>query len=90
MFGVIVLAIGAPVVSELSLMFAPRDYLLLALLGILLIGSLSGESLAKGVLAGAFGIMGRFRSGLDPVTAQPRLTFGSTNMMGGIHFSSPP
>jgi putative tricarboxylic transport membrane protein len=84
-FGVIVLAIGAPVVSELSLMFAPRDYLLLALLGILLIGSLSGESLAKGVLAGAFGIMVG-SVGLDPVTAQPRLTFGSTNMMGGIHF----
>jgi putative tricarboxylic transport membrane protein len=84
-FGVIVLAIGAPLVSELSLLFAPRDYLLLALLGILLIGSLSGESLAKGVVAGAFGIMVG-SVGLDPVTAQPRLTFGSTTMMGGIHF----
>ena len=37
-------------------MFAPRDYFLLAIMGILLVGSLSGESLAKGVFAGALGI----------------------------------
>ena len=84
-FGVIVLAAAAPVVSEVSLLFAPRDYLLLALLGILLIGSLSGESLAKGIFAGAFGVMVGM-VGLDPMTAQPRLTFGTVNMMGGIHF----
>jgi putative tricarboxylic transport membrane protein len=84
-FGIVVLAIVGPAVSEIALLFAPRDYLLLALLGILLIGSQSGESLAKGVLAGAFGVMVG-SVGLDPMTAQPRLTFGTTNMMGGIHF----
>jgi putative tricarboxylic transport membrane protein len=84
-FGVIVLAVGAPIVSELSLKVAPRDYFLLAALGLLLIGSLSGESLAKGIIAGAFGILVGM-VGLDPVTAQPRLTFGTTGMMGGIHF----
>ena len=84
-FGIFVLAVGAPIVSEIALLVAPRDYMLLALLGILLIGSLSGESLAKGIIAGGFGVMiGAI--GLDLVTAQPRLTFGSTNMMGGIHF----
>jgi hypothetical protein len=48
--GVIAFAAAAPVISEYSLMFAPRDYFLLAIMGILLVGSLSGESLAKGVL----------------------------------------
>ena len=84
-FGVVVLAAAAPLVSEMALMFAPRDYLLLALLGILLIGSLSGESMAKGVFAGALGVMIGM-VGLDPISAQPRLTFGSTNLMGGIHY----
>jgi putative tricarboxylic transport membrane protein len=84
-FGVIVLAVAAPAISEMALLFAPRDYLLLALLGILLIGSLSGESMAKGVFAGAFGVMVGM-VGLDPISAQPRLTFGTTNLMGGIHY----
>ena len=47
--GIIALAAGAPALSKLSLLFAPRDYLLLAIWGILLVGSLSGESLAKGM-----------------------------------------
>src|SRR5512134_665750 len=54
--GVIAFAAAAPIISEYSLMFAPRDYFLLSIMGILLVGSLSGESLAKGVFAGALGI----------------------------------
>ena len=44
--GIIVLAVAAPIISEFTLMFAPRDYFLLAVLGLLLVGALSGESLA--------------------------------------------
>mgnify|MGYP003397750349 CR=1 FL=1 len=51
--GIAALAVGAPILSNLALLFAPRDYLMLAIWGILLVGSLSGESLAKGVFAGA-------------------------------------
>ncbi len=54
--GIIVLALAAPKVAELALKFAPRDYLLLAIMGLLLVGSLSGESMAKGVFAGALGL----------------------------------
>ncbi|MBL4613281.1 MAG: tripartite tricarboxylate transporter permease [Magnetovibrio sp.] len=83
--GILVLAVAAPLVSEFALMFAPRDYLLLAVIGILLVGSLSGESLAKGVFAGALGvIIGMV--GLDPLTAEGRFTFDSITMMGGIHY----
>jgi putative tricarboxylic transport membrane protein len=83
--GIIALATAAPVISEFSLMFAPRDYFLLAVMGILLIGSLSGESLAKGVFAGALGV---FLSmiGMDTFTGQGRFTFGSVGLMSGIHF----
>ena len=83
--GVIVLAAAAPMVSEFSLLFAPRDYLLLAVMGILLVGSLSGESMAKGIFAGAFGvILGLV--GMDPLTAEGRFTFGTVALLGGVHF----
>jgi putative tricarboxylic transport membrane protein len=83
--GILVLAAAAPVVSEFALTFQPRDYMLLAILGILLVGSLSGESLTKGVLAGAFGMLIGV-VGLDPLTAEERFTFGAVEMWNGISF----
>ncbi len=84
-FGIVILACAAPIVSEFALLFAPRDYLLLAILGILLIGALSGESLAKGIFCGVLGVL-IGTVGLDPISAQPRLTFGQMSLMGGIHY----
>ncbi|MDO5091119.1 MAG: tripartite tricarboxylate transporter permease [Cardiobacteriaceae bacterium] len=85
LFGVAVLALFAPAISEAALHFAPRDYLLIALFGLLLVGSLSGESLARGIFAAALGAwIGLI--GLDQFTAQPRLTFGSEALLGGVHY----
>ena len=75
----------APIISDYSLMFAPRDYFLLAIMGILLVGSLSGESLAKGIFAGALGVL-LSMVGMDNFTGQGRFTFGSIGLMSGIHF----
>ncbi len=83
--GILALAIAAPAVSSLALMFAPRDYLLLAIWGLLLVGSLSGGSLAKGIFAGAFGVLIGM-VGLDPMTAEARFTFGNVQMTGGISY----
>lgn len=85
MVGVLALALGAPALGEVAILFAPRDYLLLAVLGLLLVGSLSGESLAKGLFAAALGIaLGM--AGLDPMTAEPRFSYGSVQMLGGIPY----
>ncbi|MCO6179744.1 tripartite tricarboxylate transporter permease [Ciceribacter sp. RN22] len=81
--GIIVLAFAAPVVSEFAIKFQPRDYMLLAVMGILLVGSLSGESMAKGIFAGALGML-LGTVGLDPMTAEQRFTFGSVQLMNGI------
>jgi putative tricarboxylic transport membrane protein len=81
--GIAVLALAAPTVSEFAILFQPRDYMLLAIMGILLVGSLSGESLAKGVFAGALGLL-LGTVGLDPMTAEQRFTFGSVQLMSGI------
>nr|WP_245584748.1 tripartite tricarboxylate transporter permease [Salipiger mucosus] len=83
--GVAVLALAAPFVAEFALTFQPRDYMLLAVLGILLVGSLSSGSLVKGIFAGAFGIaIGAV--GRDPLTFAERFTFDLQIMEGGISF----
>ncbi|MBX2836361.1 MAG: tripartite tricarboxylate transporter permease [Gammaproteobacteria bacterium] len=83
--GIAALAAFAPVISSFALMFNSRDYLLLGLIGILLVGTLSGESFAKGVFAGALGVLIGM-VGLDPMTAEGRFTFGNVSMMGGIPY----
>lgn len=83
--GVLALAVAAPVIARFALMFAPRDYLLVALIGLLLVGSLSGGSLAKGIFAAALGVVIGL-VGMDPMTAQPRFTFGQFGLMGGISY----
>ncbi|WP_372993716.1 tripartite tricarboxylate transporter permease [Sulfitobacter sp.] len=85
LIGILVLALAAPFVSEFALMFQPRDYMLLAVLGILLVGSLSSGSLVKGIFAGAFGLaIGAV--GRDPLTFTKRFTFDLQIMEGGISF----
>src|SRR5512137_840167 len=54
--GIFALATCAPIISEYALLFAPRDYFMLAIMGLLLVGSLASDSLAKGVFAGALGV----------------------------------
>lgn len=85
LIGILVLALAAPFVSEFALTFQPRDYMLLAVLGILLVGSLSSGSLIKGIFAGALGIaIGAV--GRDPLTFAERFTFDLRLMEGGISF----
>jgi putative tricarboxylic transport membrane protein len=83
--GIVALAIAAPAIAELALRFNSRDYFLLGLIGLLLVGSLSGESFAKGVFAGVLGVLIGM-VGLDPMTAQTRYTMGSLDLMGGIPY----
>lgn len=85
LIGVVALALFAPVISSFALMFNSRDYLLLGLIGILLVGTLSGESFAKGAFAGALGVLIGM-VGLDPMTAEGRFTFGTITLMGGIPY----
>ena len=85
LLGVLVLAIGAPIVSQFSVMFAPRDYFLLAIMGVLLISLLSHGMLVKGIFAGATGIL-LAMIGLDPFTGVHRYTYGQVSLMCGVNF----
>jgi putative tricarboxylic transport membrane protein len=84
-FGIFILAIASPLVSMLALKFTPQDYFLLAIMGLFLVGSLSMGSLTKSLITAFLGIiLGMI--GIDPSTAQARLTFGSQTLLGGIHY----
>ena len=83
--GIVVLMIAAPIISQFTLMFAPRDYFLLAALGLLLVGSLSGESLAKGMFCGAVGVL-LGMVGLDPLTAEGRFTYDTLELTSGVPY----
>lgn len=83
--GVLFLAVFAPLVSSFAIKFSPRDYLLLAFMGLMMVGSLGGRSISKGMLSAVLGVsLGMV--GLDAMTATPRFTFGNVYLMSGINY----
>lgn len=85
MVGIMILAIAAPVIANFALKFAPRDFFLLAIMGLLLVGSLGNNDTIKGVIAGALGILVSM-IGMDNSTGELRYTFGNVYLMGGVNF----
>lgn len=81
--GVVALILFTPILSRLALQFGPPEYLLVALAGLTVVGSIAGNRLAKGLFAALFGI---FLSmvGPDIVTGRMRFTFGIKILQGGI------
>ncbi|MDP3058087.1 MAG: tripartite tricarboxylate transporter permease [bacterium] len=84
-FGIAILVVASPLISRLAVNFAPRDYFLLAIMGLFLVGSLSRGSLVKALITAFLGvIIGLI--GMDPFTGQGRLIFGNLRLLGGINF----
>ena len=91
LIGTVILAFGAPYIARFAITFAPRDYFLLAVMGLLLVGSLGNDSVARGVFAGALGLFIGF-VGLDSQTGHQRFVLGPagstfrTYMMLGVSY----
>lgn len=85
LIGVIIMVTATPLMSKIALSFAPRDYFLVGTMGILLVGSMGSKSTAKGIFAGALGIILGL-VGMDPLTGVGRFTFGSLNLLGGLSY----
>jgi len=83
MFGLAVLVLLAQPLSEVALAFTPTSYFALGVLGLSVIGSVSGDSLVKGLMAALLGLM-ISAIGTDPVTGVNRFTFGSPDLLSGI------
>ena len=84
-FGIVILALFAPLIAQLALVFQARDYFLLAFMGLFLVGSLAEGNLLKALITAFIGIIVGL-IGMDPETGQGRMTFDSLNLLGGIHF----
>lgn len=83
--GILVMIFATPLISLIALRFAPRDYFLVAVMGLLLVGGLGGKSPVKGILMGMLGIILGL-VGMDPFTGEGRFTFGILSFMGGIDY----
>ena len=81
--GVLVLIFFAPLLAGIALRFGPPEMFLIAVVGLAVVGSLSGTGLMKGCFATLFGV---FLSmvGVDSLTGHTRLTFGIAPLSSGI------
>ena len=73
----------APQLARVALEFGPEEYFALMIFGLTIIGSVSGKSLIKGLLAGLFGLL-IATIGLDPVTGYARFSFDIPDLMSGF------
>ena len=69
--------------ADVAVRFTPFDYFALVLTALVLISSVSGKSMAKGLLAGMIGVLFAF-PGLDDNTGTTRFTFGMWQLTSGF------
>lgn len=84
-FAAIVLAFLAPQLAGIALKFGASEYFALALFGLTIIASLSGDVL-KGVISGLLGILISC-VGADPIAGTLRYTFGIQGFASGFAFT---
>lgn len=70
------LMLFAPLIAKLTLAFGPAEKTTLALVGLVIIASVSGKNILKGLLMGAFGMALAFL-GTDPFSGQLRIPFAN-------------
>ena len=83
--GVVGLMCLAPPLASFALRFGAPENFALLVLGILMVGYLAGESMAKGLIMAGFGLL-LGTVGLDPIAGTPRLTFGVYKLSEGFEF----
>jgi putative tricarboxylic transport membrane protein len=83
--GLVGLTLFAPPLAEVALLFGPPEYFALMVLALTVVVNLSGRSLLRGFISAGFGLL-LGTVGLDSITGERRLVFGSTDLLGGINF----
>ena len=82
---IVALSFLAPVVAGFALDFGPPEYTALALLGILLVATVSGGSRLKAIVAACLGLL-LATVGRDAFTGGERFTFGNLSLADGLDF----
>ena len=81
--GILALWLLARPLSAFALGFHPMDYFLLALFGLLLVGTLTARSFTRGLISACLGLV-LSMVGLDSVLGTPRLTLGIQELASGF------
>ena len=81
--GAVVLAASIPLVRPLILSFASPEYFMLGVLGLTMVGALSGASMMKGIAAAMLGLLVSTIGYADQI-AVPRFFFGLTYLLDGL------
>jgi putative tricarboxylic transport membrane protein len=75
----------APPLADAALAFGPPEFFSLMIFGFVVLSNVTGASLLKALMMAVVGlIIGTI--GIDPVTGNPRFTFGTVSLLGGIEF----
>lgn len=82
--GSLALCLFTPLLSSIARKFVARDYILMSILGLMLVGNMGGKSLAKSFFSAALGIL-LGCVGMDSMTSAQRFCFGNVYLMAGIN-----
>ena len=84
LFGLVVLVCAAPLLAEVALNFSTYEYFWLACLGLTCATFMTSQDKVKGIASLFLGLF-ITTIGYDSITGQQRFTFGSTELLAGIH-----
>ena len=85
MIGALTMTFLSPLISKVALEFGPVEYFALAIFGLSVIVSISGNSLVKGAMSAFFGLL-LATIGFDPISGFPRFTCGRIELLEGPAF----
>ncbi|MCM2972207.1 tripartite tricarboxylate transporter permease [Larsenimonas suaedae] len=83
MISAAILILVSPLIAAIALKFGAAEYFSLSILGLMIIVSLAGASLIKGLIAGLVGML-LSTVGADQVTGALRLTFDQMSLLMGV------
>ncbi len=81
--GAMVLLVAIPVLRPLVLLLGPPEFFMLVMMGVAMVGVLSGKDPVKGIIVGALGLVVAM-VGINLITGLPRYTFNNLYLMDGI------
>lgn len=82
-FGELILIFGAASIAAVTVKFGPPEYFAIYVMAFVVIGSVIGDSVARGIASCLFGILISL-IGLDPISGVERMTFGVWDLSNGL------
>ncbi len=83
--GALIMTFLSPLVAKVAMKFTSAEMLMLAFFGLSVIVSISGKSIAKGLISAFFGLL-LCTVGLDPTYSVKRYIFGMKPLLSGFSF----